>query len=103
MYPWSLVKRVKKCWDRLRNWLTVNFPEAGATLRKGASEDDIQELENMLKVKLPLSTRVLYRFVDGQEFKERDYKTSIYGSPLGLIGGYVLFLPDEPECMSLLF
>lgn len=91
MYPWSLVKRVKKCWDRLRNWLTVNFPEAGATLRKGASEDDIQELENMLKVKLPLSTRVLYRFVDGQEFKERDYKTSIYGSPLGLIGGYVFY------------
>lgn len=91
MYPWSLVTRVKKCWDSLRSWLTVNFPEAGATLRKGASENDIQELENTLKVKLPLPTRVLCRFVDGQEFKDNDYTASIYGSPLGLIGGYIFY------------
>ncbi|KAJ6419078.1 hypothetical protein OIU84_029226 [Salix udensis] len=38
MYPWPLVKRVKSCWDRLRSWLTTNFPEVKATLGKGASE-----------------------------------------------------------------
>lgn len=91
MYPWSLVKRVKRCWDRLRNWLAVNFPEAGASLRKGASEDDIKELENVLKVKLPLPTRVLYRFVDGQEFTWEDYMASDNGCPLGLIGGYTFY------------
>lgn len=91
MYPWSLVKRVKRCWGRLRNWLTVNFPEAEATLRKGASEADIEELESILNVKLPLPTRVLYRFYDGQEFKDEDFAKSLYGCPLGLIGGYTFY------------
>ena len=91
MYPWSLVKRVKRCWERLRNWLTQNFPEAEATLRKGASESDIQELERILKVKLPLPTRILYRFCDGQEFTDKDYANSLYGCPLGLIGGYTFY------------
>ncbi|POO03608.1 F-box domain containing protein [Trema orientale] len=91
MYPWSLVKRVKRCWGRLRNWLTLNFPEAEATLKKGASESDIQELERILKVKLPLPTRILYRFYDGQEFTDEHYSNSLYGSPLGLIGGYTFY------------
>lgn len=91
MYPWSLVKRVKRCWDRLRRWLSINFPEAEATLNKGASEADIQELENILKVKLPLSTRILYRFCDGQELKDKSYNTSVKGNPLGLIGGYTFY------------
>ncbi|CAI9277818.1 unnamed protein product [Lactuca saligna] len=67
MYPWSLVKRVKDIWDRIKTWLTKNFPEVLPTLRKGASEDEINKLEKCLKVKLPLPTRVLYRFCDGQE------------------------------------
>ncbi|XP_062107860.1 F-box protein SKIP16 isoform X3 [Humulus lupulus] len=91
MYPWSLVRRVHKCWGRLRNWLTLNFPEAEATLRKGASESEIQEFERILKVKLPLPTRILYRFYNGQEFKDEDYANDLYGSPLGLIGGYTFY------------
>ena len=83
MYPWCLVKRVGRCWDRIKTWLTCNFPEAAATLNKGASEADIQQLEKTLKVKLPLSTRILYRFYDGQTIK--------YNSYLGLIGGYSFF------------
>lgn len=90
MYPWHLVKRVKRCWDRLKNWLSINFPEALLTLREGASEADIQELENALKVKLPLPTRILYRFHDGQELKGR-YVDSIQGFPLGIIGGYTFY------------
>lgn len=91
MYPWSLVKRVKKCWDKLRNWLTINFPEAESTLNKGASEDDIQELEKILKVKLPLPTRILYRFHDGQDFEDKHFQNSLVGCPLGIIGGYSFY------------
>ncbi|XVE81024.1 hypothetical protein DITRI_Ditri15bG0029600 [Diplodiscus trichospermus] len=71
MYPWPLVKRVKRCWEKLKKWLSNNFPEAEATLRRGASESDIQRLDTLLKVKLPLPTRLLYRFHDGQELKEK--------------------------------
>ncbi|KAI3430196.1 ApaG domain-containing protein [Psidium guajava] len=91
MYPWSLVRRVKRCWDRLQGWLSANFPEAAATLRKGASEADIQELENVLRVKLPLPTRILYRFHDGQEFADSDFTESTLGSSLGIIGGYSFY------------
>jgi F-box protein 3 len=87
MYPWDLVKRVKRCWDVLKNWLKVNFPEAEATLRKGASEDEIRQLETILKVKLPLPTKIIYRFCDGQT---QDLYTSEC-SLLGLIGGYSLY------------
>lgn len=91
MYPWPLVKRVKRCWDRLKNWLSTNFPEAEATLRKGASEAEIQGLEKILKVKLPLPTRILYRFYDGQDITGIDLPTTEHGSPLGLIGGYSFY------------
>ncbi|XP_028757198.1 F-box protein SKIP16 [Neltuma alba] len=91
MYPWSLVKRVKRCWDRIKTWLANNFPEAEATLCKGASEDEIQELEDALKVKLPLPTRILYRFQNGQEFTSEHLANSTLDSSLGLIGGYSFY------------
>ncbi|VYS45164.1 unnamed protein product [Arabidopsis thaliana] len=90
MYPWNLVKRVRLCWDNLKQWLTLNFPEAKATLRKGVTEDDLQEFETSLKVKLPLPTRLLYRFVDGQELSSPN---GLDGS-LGLIGGYSAYSHD---------
>ena len=86
MYPWPLVMQVKRCWGRLKNWLSINFLEAEATLRKGVSEVEIQESERILKVKLPLPTRILYRFCDGQESSG-----SAGGSLLGLIGGYSFY------------
>ncbi|KAG6725867.1 hypothetical protein I3842_02G051900 [Carya illinoinensis] len=89
MYPWLLVMRVNRCWGRLKNWFDINFPEAKATLRKGVSEADIQESEGILKVKLPLPTRILYRFCDGQEFTKS--LVSSHGSSLGLIGGYSFY------------
>ncbi|CAK7322645.1 unnamed protein product [Dovyalis caffra] len=91
MYPWPLVKRVKSCWDRLKSWLTANFPEVKATLGKGASEGEIQELETILKVKLPLPTRLLYRFHDGQNFSGKNLSRGMAGCPLGLIGGYCFY------------
>ncbi|CAH1412235.1 unnamed protein product [Lactuca virosa] len=63
------------------------------TLRKGASEDEINKLEKCLKVKLPLPTRVLYRFCDGQEQCNPSSRGST--NPLqnlcGLIGGYSFY------------
>jgi F-box protein 3 len=91
MYPWPLVMRVKRCWGRLKNWLSINFPEAAATLRKGASEDDIQESQRILKVQLPLPTRILYRFCDGQEIKDGQSSQSSLRGLLGLIGGYSFY------------
>ena len=88
MYPWPLVMQVKRCWGRLKNWLSINFPEAKATLRKGVLEVEIQESERILKVKLPLPMRILYRFCEGQEFKAKKSSGSAGGTLLGLIGGY---------------
>ncbi|XP_073262029.1 F-box protein SKIP16 isoform X1 [Populus alba] len=91
MYPWSLVKRVKSCWDRLNSWFTTNFPEVKATLGRGASEGEIQELERILKVKLPLPTRLLYRFHDGQNLTGENLNTDAADCLLGLIGGYCFY------------
>ncbi|GMI92973.1 SKP1/ASK-interacting protein 16 [Hibiscus trionum] len=91
MYPWPLVKRVKRFWDKLKKWLSNNFPEAEATLRRGASESDIQQLQTFLKVKLPLPTRLLYRFHDGQELTVDEHSTASLGSSLGIIGGYSFY------------
>lgn len=85
-YSWSLVIRVRRCWERIKSWLAVNFPEALTTLRKGATEDVINNLETSLNVKLPCPTRVLYRFCDGQNLIK--YSESFSTSLLGLIGGY---------------
>ncbi|XP_021751930.1 F-box protein SKIP16-like [Chenopodium quinoa] len=82
MYPWPLFKRVKRCWDSLKSWLESNFPEVLATLRKGASEEELNDVEKSLKVKLPLPTRLIYRLHDGQEYSE---------NLLGLIGGYFVY------------
>lgn len=90
-YPWPLVTRVKSCWDRLKEWLAINFPEVLSTLRKGASEEEILELEKSLKVKLPLPTRVLYRFYDGQELSSEESSGSVPGNLLGLMGGYSFY------------
>ncbi|WJX45580.1 F-box protein skip16 [Trifolium repens] len=93
MYPWSLVKRVKRCWDNLETWLANNFPEAKLTLGEGASEAEIQELEEVLNVKLPLPTRILYRLHNGQEIEKLDVDTSTdaFGTSLGIIGGYSFY------------
>ncbi|GKV39222.1 hypothetical protein SLEP1_g47028 [Rubroshorea leprosula] len=87
MYPWPLVLRVKRCWGRIRSWLSNNFPEAEATLRGGASESDIEQLENLLEVKLPLPTRVLYCFHDGQELAAKKLSGNSHFL-LGIMGGY---------------
>ncbi|XP_022849352.1 F-box protein SKIP16-like isoform X2 [Olea europaea var. sylvestris] len=90
-YPWPLVIRAKQCWSRLKSWLAVNFPEVLPTLREGASEAEITEFENSMKVKLPLPTRLLYRFCDGQELPNEEFSGSFPSTLLGIMGGYSLY------------
>ncbi|XXG62156.1 hypothetical protein AAC387_Pa05g0577 [Persea americana] len=61
--------------------------EAINTLRKGVSEAEINELEDKLGLKLPIPTRLLYRFCDGQDMGGPDST----GCALGLIGGYFFY------------
>lgn len=91
MYPWSLVIRAKRCWNRIKIWLAANCPEVLSTLRKGAKEDEIKSLEMKLKIKLPLPTKVLYRFCNGQELKMDEVNGSTPWKFLGLIGGYSFY------------
>ncbi|KAG9441838.1 hypothetical protein H6P81_017692 [Aristolochia fimbriata] len=91
MYPWSLVKRIKRCLSVLKTWVVLNFPEVASTLRRGASEAEIEEIEDALGVKLPIPTRLLYRFCDGQDIPESVSPENENLSALGLIGGYCFY------------
>ncbi|KAK1410763.1 hypothetical protein QVD17_37302 [Tagetes erecta] len=88
MYPWPLVRRVKNVWDRIKIWLRDNYPKALRTLRKGASEVKLNTLEKSLRVRLPLPTRLLYRFCDGQEHVNNVLESTMSGDLYGLMGGY---------------
>ncbi|GFP95801.1 F-box protein skip16 [Phtheirospermum japonicum] len=61
------------------------------TLRRGASEHEIDDFENSMKLKLPIPTRILYRFVDGQELPNQHFSGDLPSSLLGIMGGYVLY------------
>uniref|UniRef100_A0A1D1YR28 F-box protein SKIP16 n=1 Tax=Anthurium amnicola TaxID=1678845 RepID=A0A1D1YR28_9ARAE len=91
MYPWQLVRRAKKCWSNIKGWTAANFPEAGETLQKGASEAEVEEVEKKLGVKLPLPARVLYRFCNGQDTMSNDVFENERLFPLGIIGGYCFY------------
>ncbi|XVE81026.1 hypothetical protein DITRI_Ditri15bG0029800 [Diplodiscus trichospermus] len=94
MYPWPLVKRVKRCWDKLKKWLSNNFPEALAALRRGASESDIQQWQTLSNVKLPLPTRLLYRFHDGQELPEKKHSPLRHEYYLLQVRASAVFVPE---------
>ncbi|GAB4825444.1 F-box protein skip16 [Ancistrocladus abbreviatus] len=91
MYPWPLVMRVKRCWDGLKNWFRINFKEVMDTFRRGASEEVLNELERNLGVRLPLPSRVIYRFCSGQDIPR--------GKLWGLIGGYSFYNRSVNVCL----
>lgn len=83
--------RAKRCWNRIKIWLAANSPEILDTLRKGAKEDEIKSLEMRLKIKLPLPTKILYRFCNGQELKMDEVGGGTPWNFVGLIGGYSFY------------
>lgn len=82
MYPLPLVKRVKSFWSSFKSWLSDNFPEGLKTLGDGVSEAQIISAEFDLGFDLPMPTKVLYRFCNGQLHYGRDVVSH------GVIGGY---------------
>ncbi|KAI5082144.1 hypothetical protein GOP47_0001887 [Adiantum capillus-veneris] len=95
MYPRSVVVRAKRCWDSLRDWTSINYPEIAHSLRPGVSEEDLNNFEGQLGWKLPLAVRVLYRFCGGQdrsphlnEEDDSDEDSGVDRDYVGLFGGY---------------
>ncbi|KAG8090875.1 hypothetical protein GUJ93_ZPchr0011g28324 [Zizania palustris] len=91
MYPLPLVRRVKIFWSSLKSWLSRNFPEALETLNKGVSEAQIKSSEDDLGFELPIPTKLLYRFCNGQLPFSEDHYENVRMAPLGIIGGYVFY------------
>ncbi|KAM0908346.1 hypothetical protein ACQ4PT_015533 [Festuca glaucescens] len=91
MYPLPLVKRVKLFWSSLKSWLSENFPESLGTLSKGSSEAQIRSAEDDLGIKLPMPTKLLYRFCNGQLPFSNNHFENVRMAPLGIIGGYVFY------------
>ncbi|HSI62294.1 MAG TPA: SMI1/KNR4 family protein [Candidatus Saccharimonadia bacterium] len=57
---------IQNLWQRFEAWLLVSAPQAHASLRPGASEAQIEELEKLVGVKFPADIRDSYRLHDGQ-------------------------------------
>ncbi|CAL4993795.1 unnamed protein product [Urochloa decumbens] len=91
MYPLSLVKRVREFWGSMKRWLSENFPEAAQTLCKGVSEAQLKSAEDDLGFKLPMPTKLLYRFCNAQlPFSDND-EANVRISTHGIIGGYAFY------------
>lgn len=65
----QLALRSLHAWDKVHAWLNVHAPEVVASLRPGATEADLNEVEHQLEVQLPAALRVLYRIHDGQDLE----------------------------------
>ncbi|TVU03654.1 hypothetical protein EJB05_50006 [Eragrostis curvula] len=91
MYPLPLVKRVKSFWSSFKSWLSENFPEAFITLCNGVSEAQIKSAEDDLGFKLPMPTKLLYRFCNAQLPFTADDAANKRISTHGIIGGYAFY------------
>jgi len=72
--------RVRRIWDRIMNWLKLNSPDILDTINEGATEEEINEIEEALGFEMPLEMRLSYRLHDGQ--------SPHTGPRHGLFGGY---------------
>ncbi|AQK49553.1 F-box protein SKIP16-like [Zea mays] len=91
MYPLPMVKRVRQFWTSMKTWLSENFPEAYKTLCEGVSEAQLKSAEDDLGFKLPMPTKLLYRFCNAQLPFSEDHDTNKSISTYGLIGGYAFY------------
>jgi cell wall assembly regulator SMI1 len=59
---------LKKYWEKIETWILANCPPILDTLNAGASEQDINNLENVISLKLPLDFIEFYKIHNGQSF-----------------------------------
>jgi len=57
---------MREIWRRIEDWLEINAPESLTSLQSGAPEEELQEFENFLSVKLPEDVKESYRIHNGQ-------------------------------------
>ncbi|KAI0950455.1 hypothetical protein AcW1_005839 [Taiwanofungus camphoratus] len=79
---------LSQTWERLRKWLSREYPELGDTLNYGILPQDLAQVEMSLGFALPAAIRESYLCVDGQEAE------SSAGCSEGLFFGLTL-LPLE--------
>ena len=91
MYPLPLVKRVKEFWSSMKTWLSENFPEATKTLCKGVTEAQLKSAEDDLGFKLPMPTKLLYRFCNAQLPFSENHEVNKRIATHGIIGGYAFY------------
>jgi cell wall assembly regulator SMI1 len=75
---------MRETWARIETWLEINAPSVLQVLQPGASNAQIQELEEFLRVQLPEDVKSSYRIHNGQS-----------GDSYGFIGGEHEFLSLE--------
>ncbi|KAF8655814.1 hypothetical protein AX16_002899 [Volvariella volvacea WC 439] len=65
--PTSPYPPLQQTWDRIRAWLTREYPELGDTLNYGILPQDLSQVEMQFGFALPTVVRESYLCVDGQE------------------------------------
>ncbi|KAI0065419.1 hypothetical protein BV25DRAFT_1821820 [Artomyces pyxidatus] len=80
---------LEQTWNRLRAWLSNEYPELGDTLNYGIQPQDLTAIEMQFGFALPQAVRESYLVVDGQE------PESSAGCPEGLFFGLHLLPLEE--------
>ncbi|CAL8471143.1 g10685 [Coccomyxa elongata] len=90
----ALAGRAHIAWRMIERFCQQHHPTMLRTLRPGASEEDLDEVEKTVNHPLPESFRLLYRFHDGQTF---DGSMSLLHGLFGWFGVY-----DALHCTAML-
>jgi cell wall assembly regulator SMI1 len=98
---------VRSAWNRLENFLKQHCAHIYDSLRDGATEDEIDDLEMVLNTKLPLSMRLSYRIHNGQHADSsidtddpEDILLSSHALHFGIIYGYRLLPLNTIQVLS---
>jgi cell wall assembly regulator SMI1 len=57
---------MRELWHRVESWLATNAPDVLNNLQPGASDEQIQQLEESLGIEVPEDVKQLYRLHNGQ-------------------------------------
>lgn len=92
----ALATRALRAWRKIEEWTAAHFPAVATSLRPGATEEALDEVERQLGIRLCPAMRVLYRVHDGQELEfDRQVdkqRTAMHDSVFhGLFGGYSFY------------
>ncbi len=75
---------ISEIWLGINQWLAVNASDVLQTLQVGATENEIEKIEDEIQVELPEDLKSFYRIHNGQ-----------YRKSVGLLEGWRLLSLDE--------